>query len=126
MMSTYRVTAERTPTGWWVLEAPEVGAVSQTRRLDQVDDEMREAIAYLAGVPEDSFEIEVAPQIPQEAQTAMAHVEQLRDEAQRANHEAAEEYRRAARVLADATLTVRDIGHVMGISHQRAQQLIKS
>lgn len=125
-MTTYRVTAERTRTGWWTLEAPQVGAVSQARRLDQVDEEMREAIAYLAGVPEDSFEIEVVPEIPREARIAMAHAEQLRAELQRVNREAAEESRRAARALADAKFTVRDIGRVMGISHQRAQQLVKS
>lgn len=125
-MTTYRVTAERTRTGWWALEAPEVGAVSQVRRLDQAVDEMREAIAYLAGTPEDSFDIEVIPEIPQEARDAMARAEQLRDQMRRANREAAEESRRAARVLADAKFTVRDIGRVMHISHQRAQQLVKS
>ena len=36
-----------------------MGAVSQVRRLDQVEDEMREAIAYLAGLPESESEVEV-------------------------------------------------------------------
>ena len=60
-MQRFVVTAEPTPHGWWVLEAPEVGAVSQTRRLEQAADEMREAIAHLAGLPEAEVDIEVCP-----------------------------------------------------------------
>ena len=55
----FTVTVERGHGDWWVLEAPDVGAVSQVRRLDQVEDEMREAIAYLAGLPESESEVEV-------------------------------------------------------------------
>ena len=54
----FTVTAERGRGDWWVLEAPDVGAVSQVRRLDQVEDEMREAIAHLAGLPESEVEVE--------------------------------------------------------------------
>lgn len=125
-MTTYRVTAERTPGGWWALEAPEVGAVSQARRLDQVADEMREAIAFLADVPEESVEVDVVPLIPDDAREAMEHAAKLREDMQRANREAAQESRRAAHVLAKAKFPVRDIGRVMGISHQRAAQLAKS
>lgn len=63
-MRTFTVTAERTPRGWWVLEAPEVGAVSQVLRLDQVDDEMREAIAHLAGLEESEVEIRTQEVLP--------------------------------------------------------------
>ena len=55
----FTVTAERGRGDWWVLEAPGVGAVSQVRRLDQVEDEMREAVAHLAGLPESESEVEV-------------------------------------------------------------------
>lgn len=59
MTRIFTVTVERGHGGWWVLEAPDVGAVSQVRRLDQVEDEMREAIAHLAGLPESEVEVEV-------------------------------------------------------------------
>ena len=61
---TFSVTAERGRGPWWVTECAEVGAVSQVRRLDQAADDIREAIAYLSGLPEDSFDIEVAPVLP--------------------------------------------------------------
>lgn len=123
---TFRVTAEHTASGWWVLEAPDVGAVSQTRRLDRAADEMREAIAHLAGVPEDEVDIEVIPVVPEEVRQAMRKAAVLRSEAQRANRDAAAEARRAARTLHAAKFTYRDIGAVMGVSHQRAEQLVKS
>lgn len=125
-MTTYRVTAEHTRSGWWALEAPEVGAVSQTRRLDHAADEMREAIAYLAAVDEDDVEVMVVPIVPKEVREAMQNAQRLREEAQRANRDAAAEARRAAHTLHAAKYTYRDIGAVMGVSHQRAEQLVKS
>lgn len=59
MTRMFTVTVERGHGDWWVLEVPDVGAVSQVRRLDQVEDEMREAIAHLAGLPESESEVEV-------------------------------------------------------------------
>lgn len=59
MTRIFTVTVERGHGDWWVLEAPDVGAVSQVRRLDQVEDEMREAIAHLAGLPESESEVDV-------------------------------------------------------------------
>ncbi len=125
-MTTYRVTAEHTPRGWWVLEAKDIGAVSQVRRLDRAAEEMREAIAYLTGVQEGDVDIDVVPILPDAVQEAMERSAQLRAEAHRANHDAAEESRRAAKALAAEKYTMRDIGAVMGVSHQRAQQLVKS
>ena len=59
MTRIFTVTVERGHGDWWVLEAPDVGAVSQVRRLDQVENEMREAIAHLAGLPESEVEVDV-------------------------------------------------------------------
>lgn len=60
-MRTFEVIAERGKVDWWVLEAPQVGAVSQVRRLDQAADEMREAVAYLAGLPQEEIDLHVVP-----------------------------------------------------------------
>ena len=62
MSRKFQVTAER-GNGVWVLES-DLGAVSQVRRLDQAADEMREALAYLAGLPEEEVEVEVVPVLP--------------------------------------------------------------
>ena len=120
---TFTVTAERGRGPWWVTECAEVGAVSQVRRLDQAADDIREAIAYLSGLPEDSFGIEVAPVLPDAFWEAMRGAEDQRAAAAAANRAAAELNQRAARVLRDEGLTLRDVGHLMGVSHQRAAQL---
>jgi len=62
----FTVTVERGRGDWWVLEAPDVGAVSRVRRLDQVEDEMREAIAHLAGLPESEVEVDVRATLPED------------------------------------------------------------
>lgn len=120
---TFTVTAERGRGPWWVTECAEVGAVSQVRRIDQAADDIREAIAYLSGLPEDGFDIEVTPVLPDAFWEALRAAQGQRDVAAAANRAAAELNQRAARVLRDEGLTLRDVGHLMGVSHQRAAQL---
>ena len=55
---TFTVTAERGRGPWWVTECAEAGCVSQVRRLDQVADDIREAIAYQTGLSADEFDID--------------------------------------------------------------------
>jgi len=55
----FTVTVERGRGDWWVLEAPTWARSPGCGGLDQVEDEMREAIAYLAGLPESESEVEV-------------------------------------------------------------------
>lgn len=119
----FTVTAERTPRGWWTLVSDN-GAVSQTRRLDQAPDEMREAVAYLAGLPESEVEIEVVPTLDSAITSDLAVARELRDQADAARSAASLMSRMAASEMRAAGLTVRDIGVVLGVSYQRAQQLL--
>ncbi|WIY82645.1 hypothetical protein [Propionimicrobium sp. PCR01-08-3] len=121
---TFVVTAERGRGPWWVTECAEAGSVSQVRRLDQAADDMREAIAYQMGLGEDTFDIDVHPVLPHEFTSAAEEAERLRKDVARKQREAAEASRAAARALQHAGLTLRDIGTVMGVSHQRAAQLV--
>lgn len=75
---TFTVTAERGRGPWRVTECAEVGAVSQVRRIDQAADDIREAIAYLSGLPEDGFGIEAAPVLPDAFWEAMRGAEDQR------------------------------------------------
>jgi hypothetical protein len=122
----YHVTATRSGR-WWALQCQEVpGALSQVVRLDQAEEYMREAIAFVAQVPAEEVQIEVLPEVPTEFTKLLHESEVARTEARRANAEAASRSRAAAKVLSDAGLPLRDIGTIMGISHQRAAQLLKS
>ena len=99
---------------------------SQANRLDQVEETVREAIAFVADVPEDSFAVEVTPVLPDAFIIEEARAKQARELAANANSEAAAHSRAAARALTSAGLSVRDVGTVLGVSHQRAHQLISA
>lgn len=123
-VTRYTVTAER-GRRWWVLQCVEhPGAVSEVARLDQAADAMQEAIAFVAQVDPADVEVDVRPAVPAEVGTHVRAAAHLREVAHRANREAAAESRAAARVLRDAGLSVRDVGTVLGVSHQRAHQLL--
>lgn len=124
MSRVFEVVAERGRGDWWVLEAPEVGAVSQVKRLDEAAEEMREAVAYLAGLPIAEVHIDVTPILPQEYVVHAQAAEEARILADEAKSKAAAESRSAARVLREHGLTLRDVGAIMGVSHQRAAQLV--
>ncbi|MDO4716103.1 MAG: hypothetical protein Q4B08_00895 [Propionibacteriaceae bacterium] len=122
MSVTVRVSAER-GNGVWVLESSN-GAVSQVRSLSQAEDEMREAVAYLAGVPVSEVAIVVDVITPEAYQVAARQAERLRADVVAAQEQLAEAQRAAARALVGAGFTYRDAGAVMGISHQRVAQLV--
>jgi predicted RNase H-like HicB family nuclease len=124
VMATYHVTARREGR-WWALRCEELpGVFSQVARLDKAADEVREAIAFVADIQDDSFDIVVTPVLPEAYRIETSQAEAARSLATQANQEAAAHARAAARALADAGLTVRDIGTVIGVSHQRAAQLL--
>ena len=123
-VTQYTVTAERSGR-WWSLQCVEVpGALSQVARLDQVD-QIREAIAFVAGVPTESVEIQLRVDLPESVQAHLAAAARLRDEADAARSQSAAEVRRAARELASRGISLRDIGTMLDVSHQRAHQLVK-
>ncbi len=84
----------------------------------------REAIAFVVGVPANEVEVEVRPEIPEQVTAHLRRAEEAAAQAQRATAQERAERAAAARAAQDAGLTVRDIGTVMGVSFQRAQQVL--
>jgi hypothetical protein len=70
-----------------------------------------------------SFELVVSHRLPKSVQDHLARAEKLREQSDLAKSQAAEESRAAVRELVDAGPPLRDIGQLLGISHQRAAQL---
>ena len=121
---TYQAIARRVG-GWWAIEVPEVpGAFTQTRRLDQVDTMVREVISLMLDTPSDSFDIQVLPHIGHALDAEVDSARRAREAADQARLNAAESTRRAAVLLARNGLPLRDIGSLLGVSFQRARQLV--
>lgn len=111
--------------GWWAISVPEVrGVHTQARRLEQAEAMVREAIALVLDVAEDSFDVALAPELPPELEQAIAAMGRSKQEAAAAQKAAAEAAAATARALVGAGLTVRDAGRVLGISYQRVAQLV--
>ena len=126
-MTKYVATAERSDRtgGWWAIEVPDLpGVFSQARRLDQVSAMARDAIAAFLDVSQDSVEIEVEPRLAKDLETLVTRAKRVREGAELMQRESVDLTRTAVISLADAGLTVRDIGRVVGLSHQRIAQIL--
>jgi hypothetical protein len=123
-MTKYTVEAERGKLRWSLqaIEAP--GAISEVDRLSQVDLYMKEAISFVTGEPEDSIEIELVPILDEVTKAHLRKAHQLQEDAKAASAAATAERQSAARRLQEAGLTLREVGTLLGVSHQRAQQLV--
>lgn len=122
-MKRYTARAERSGS-WWAISVPEVkGAYSQARRLDQVEEKARDAIAGVLDVPMRSFVVEVDVQMPASVQKAVRHAIEQRRAAEEAGRSASDALRLAAGLLVARGLTVRDAGSVLHVSHQRVGQV---
>ncbi len=119
---TYDVRTWR-EEGFWVIDIDELGLTTQARRLDQVEYMARDAIALWLDAAEESFDVAVQRRIPEEIASRVGHLSEARERASRAQAEAAAEARELARSLHEAGYPMRDIGELLGVSYQRAQQL---
>lgn len=114
---------------YWFIRIPELGTnpdglPTQARNLTEVEPMARDLIAVYLDVPADSFDIEVQIELPDPVRKHLDRARRLADEAAEALTNSAQERRKAALELKAIGMTVRDIGAALGVSHQRAQQLL--
>ena len=121
----YTVRARRIG-GWWALDVDgSPGVHTQVRRIDQAEEMAREAIAGVLDISPGSFEVVVAPEMPDPVRTIVEQATMARSQAAQAQDTAAQLTRDAARRLVQEGLTVRDAGALLGVSHQRIAQLVR-
>lgn len=124
-MTRYTAVCRRSGD-WWAITVPGLkGVHSQAKRLEQVEETVREAISlYLEAKGEESgpFEIEVRPEVPDEVSTALKAREEAAQAEERANRATID----AVHVLLGSGLTVRDAGRLLHLSPQRISQLTGS
>lgn len=121
----YEVTVRRDGRFWYV-DIPALDGATQARRLSEIDEMAKDYIAEVTGASAERVEIAVTIELPADVQAHLAAASALRDEEAHARSRAAEESRAAARALKSQGLTVREVGAALGISHQRAQQLVSA
>lgn len=121
---TYRASVERDGR-FWLIRVEGVGA-TQPRHLREVDAMARDLVAVMTGADPEAVTLEISTALPAEVQAHLDRAEALRQESARTQTEAAGEVRAAARELAGAGLPLRDVGQLLGVSYQRAHQLVSS
>lgn len=125
-MRRFRVDVRRGER-WWILSIPAIPAAhSQARSLREVEATARDLIALMLEIPPTSFDVDIDIDLPVAASEHLARAQDLRQQAALAQSAAAAESRAAARALAATGMPLRDIGTALGVSHQRAHQLVNS
>lgn len=123
MMGTYHANVQRGDK-YWVIYVPEVDRWTQARHLREVDAVARDLVAIMDEVPADSFDLEQHIDLPSDVQDELAVSASLREQAARNQADAARLVRHAAAKLYEQGLPYRDVGQVLGVSFQRAKQLV--
>lgn len=123
---TARYRAEvRRGDRWWLVYVPEIDRTTQARNLREVEPMARDLIAVMTDVDPATIDLEVDLQLPEGAAAHWRKAADLHAEAGKLRSQAAGEAGAAARELRQLGLTVRDIGQLLQVSHQRAAQLLK-
>jgi hypothetical protein len=109
-----------------MVRIPTIGGLTQARRLDEAASEATDFIVLDQDVTPSSVEVDITSIVVggHEFVGEIRSVGNSREAAKRAEADAMAKTRRLARELADARVPVRDIGEALGVSYQRAHQLI--
>jgi hypothetical protein len=127
-----RYTATVTREGkWWMVRIPQIDGLTQARRLSEAELMARELVALREGIALGEVEVEVElvldpvgglADIPERLATIASKREHAAELDRRATLEAAA----LAKALSARDIPVRDVGAILGVSHQRAHQLVRS
>lgn len=127
-MSTYEAQITRDGK-WWMIAVPSIGALTQARRLSEAEQMAKELVAVTLDVEVQSVQVglsfDAVGQVSDIAATLHAIKEERRaalELEQKASREAAS----LAKRLVAEKIPIRDVGAILGVSHQRAHQLLVS
>ena len=121
----YRAVFERDPDGRWTVDAPEVKECHTSgRTIDQARERLREALKLFV---EDAETAEIVDDVrlPAALRKQVTTARMLRERVMREEQSMMTAQLRAVRALRKLKLGHRDAGRILGLSHQRVQQLEK-
>lgn len=121
MKCTARLTRDE---GWWSVYVPEVDRTTQARHLREAKDMATDLVHIMTGTPADEIEVDV--QLPEDLAAAVHEVREAQEAAEKARARAVATQVAAALALHERGASLRDIGAVLGVSFQRAHQLVNS
>lgn len=138
MTHTYTVHVTRDDR-WWMITVPEldgyvtktgainIGDTTQARRVSEIETQARDLICTVTDSAPSEVAMDITITINGFDITKQAkRVREDREEAERLAALAASSAKGLAQDLAAYRVPVRDVGEVLGVSFQRAQQLINS
>lgn len=122
-MKTYRAEIERDGR-FWRVRVPDIGRSTQARSLSEAEAMVRDLIAIMTDVPQNSFAVDMKIILPEDVQLELDQSQVLREQAKQSQAEAARLARDAAHRLHALGMSLRDIGQALGVTFQRAKQLV--
>jgi len=125
-MTRYTAIFERDESGAWFARIPSIrGCHTYGRTLEQARTRLREALGLWIDRPEHAVMEEVI-RLPADLRTAIQRSRRTRERAERERENAQDQTRAAAEALVDEGVSLRDAGELLGLSHQRVQQLVQA
>ncbi len=123
----YTVTYERDEAGWWVTRVREVpGCLTQGRTIEQARRRIREALSLFIGPAAEKVRLASKVVLPVAIRRKVELANASRKRAELEGARARARTLEAARLLAAEGLSARDTGELLGVTRQRAHQLLAS
>ena len=113
---------------WWMIEVPGVG-VTHARRVSEIEKMTRELVAVWFDVSVDDVSVELRYDKIGSAGDISAVLAQVADDRRQAallEKRATTQLAETAKALAASDVPLRDIGALLGVSFQRAHQLVNA
>lgn len=113
---------------WWMVAIPSLGGLTQSRRLEDAASEAIDFVVVDQDVAPSSVQVDITSiRIgDREFSGEIQDVTTSRQAARLAESDSRAKTLRLARELAAAEVPIRDIGNALGVSYQRAHQLVSS
>ena len=123
--TTYTVRAHRDGDRFWLVHIPEIDHYTQARNVAEIETMARDLIATLRGLAPTDIALEIDIALPADVRQRLDEAANLREQEAEMRRAAADNVRVAATSLHRSGISLRDIGKLLGVSFQRAGQLVR-
>lgn len=127
-MKSYGATVSREGR-WWMVAIPEIDGLTQARRLSEAELMAREYIAVTLDIPLEDVAVNMRVKTVgavADIEERLAAIEEERSKSLALERQATADAAQLARDLVAADVPLRDVGVILGVSHQRVHQLVNS